>query len=277
MLVVARRIVVALHSSFIVHHSIMLLAARRIVIALLLTLFLLPFGYLSLLSVATGWRFPALLPEGLTAYHWGNMGSAGGKWAAHAGSSLALATLVGVLSTAMGFLTARHLSLHPKRQLWLMLAYFPYAFSPVVYAYCLMFFFNIFNLSGTFFGVLLAQCMLTYPFAILLFFNHFDATLQAMEALTHTLGGTTRATFWRVLVPVSRPALVLCFFQIFLISWFEYGLTSVIGLGQVQTLTVAVYQYIGEANQYLAALASCLVCLPPLALLWLNRRFVFRK
>ena len=36
-------------------------------------------------------------------------------------------------------------------------------------------------------------------------------------------------------------------------------------------------QYIGEANQYVAALASCLVCLPPLALLWLNQRFVFRE
>jgi putative spermidine/putrescine transport system permease protein len=77
-------------------------------------------------------------------------------------------------------------------------------------------------------------------------------------------------------VPVSKPVLLLCFFQTFLISWFEYGLTSVIGLGQVRTLTIALYQYIGEANQYVAALAGCLVCLPPLLLLWLNQRYVYQ-
>ena len=250
---------------------------RRIVLWVLLTLFCLPFAYLLALSLASGWRFPDLLPSGWTPGHWTNLGSAGGDWASNACRSLALATATGVLSTGAGFLTARHLSGHPKRQLWLALAYLPFAFSPVIYAHCLKFFFNISDLSGTFTGVLLAQFILTYPFAILLFFNHFDHTLQAMEDLTYTLGGSARAAFWRVLVPVSRPALLICFFQTFLISWFEYGLTSVIGLGQVRTLTIAVYQYIGEANQYVAALASCLVCLPPLVLLWLNQRFVFRQ
>jgi len=80
-----------------------------------------------------------------------------------------------------------------------------------------------------------------------------------------------------VLIPMSKLALLICFFQTFLISWFEYGLSSVIGLGQVRTLTIAVYQYIGESNQFVAALASCLIALPPLLLLWFNQRFVFRQ
>ena len=251
--------------------------AKKIALGVLLALFILPFGYLGMLSLASEWRFPHLLPVTWTMAHWTGVGSAGGNWTSSALTSLMLASTVGVLSTGFGFLTARYLSAHPKRQLWLMLAYLPYAFSPVIYAHCLKFFFNVSDLSGTLSGVLLAQFVLTYPFAILLFFNHFDRSLQAMEDLTYTLGGSVRAAFWRVLVPVSRTALLICFFQIFLISWFEYGLTSVIGLGQVRTLTIALYQYIGEANQYVAALASCLVCLPPLALLWLNQRFVFRQ
>jgi putative spermidine/putrescine transport system permease protein len=249
---------------------------KKLALALLLALFLLPFGYLLALSLATEWRFPHTLPLGWTLAHWTHLGSTGGHWASSAGTSLLLAILVALLATGAGFLTARQLSAHPRRRLWLMLAYLPYAFSPVIYAHCLKFFFHTTNLSGTFGGVLLAQFVLTFPFAILLFFNHFDDSLRAMEDLTYTLGGSARAAFWRVLVPVSRSALLVCFFQTFLISWFEYGLTSVIGLGQVRTLTVAVYQYIGEANPYVAALASCLVCLPPLLLLWLNQRFVFR-
>lgn len=250
---------------------------KKAAIAALLALFVLPFGYLLALSLATEWRFPHLLPIGWTLAHWTDLSSRGGNWASSAATSFLLATAVGLLTTGAGFLTARHLSAHPRRQLWLTLAYLPYAFSPVIYAHCLKFFFNVSDLSGTFAGVLLAQFILTFPFSILLFFNHFDHSLRAMEDLTYTLGGTARAAFWRVLVPVSRTALLICFFQTFLISWFEYGLTSVIGLGQVRTLTIAVYQYIGEANQYVAALASCLVCLPPLVLLWLNQRFVFRQ
>ena len=249
---------------------------RRTILALLVLFFLLPFVYLLSLSLASEWRFPALFPVGWTLMHWTDLSHSGGNWAASALRSLGLATLVGILSTGIGFFTAWHLSAHVWRRLWLNLAYLPYAFSPVIYAYCLKFFFNASALSGTLPGVLLAQFILTYPFAILLFFNHFDASLRSMEQLTYTLGGSAKTAFWRVLIPVSRQVLLICFFQTFLISWFEYGLTSVIGLGQVRTLTIAVYQYIGEANQYVAALAGCLICLPPLLLLWMNQRFVFR-
>lgn len=249
---------------------------KKTLLAALLALFVVPFGYLLALSVATEWRFPRLLPVDWTFTHWADLDSAGSNWLASAFTSLTLAAAVATLATASGFLTARHLSGHPRRGLWLTLAYLPYAFSPVIYAHCVKFFFIAGGLSGTWAGVLLAQFILTYPFAILLFFNHFDHRLRAMEDLALTLGSTPRQAFWRVVAPVSRVALLICFFQTFLISWFEYGLTSVIGLGQVRTLTITVYQYIGEANVYVAALASCLVCLPPLLLLWLNQRFVFR-
>lgn len=68
----------------------------------------------------------------------------------------------------------------------------------------------------------------------------------------------------------------MCFFQAFLISWFEYGLTTLIGIGKVQTLTVKVFQYIGEANIFHAALASLLLALPPAGLLWVNKQVLFK-
>jgi putative spermidine/putrescine transport system permease protein len=241
---------------------------KKLALAGLICLFALPFVYLLSLSFATEWRYPNLLPAAWGISHWVDIAGSGGNWVSNAFTSLVLALLVAGLSTSAGFVTAWHLSGHPRRQLWLTLAYLPYVFSPVIYAHCLIFYFHSSSLSGTFAGVVLGQLILTYPFAFLLFFNHFDHNLRAMEALTYTLGGSAHTAFWKVLAPVSRPVLRLCFFQTFLISWFEYGLTSVIGLGQVRTLTVAVYQYIGEANQYVAALAGCLVCLPPLALMW---------
>lgn len=250
---------------------------KKLTLAILIALFTLPFCYLLALSMATEWRFPDLLPVGWTLGHWEELGTAGGNWAASLGISILLAVCVALFSTTLGFLTAWQLAWHPKKQWWIVLAYFPYAFSPVVYAHSIKFYFNVANLSGTLTGVMIAQCILTFPFAILLFINHFDHSLKAMEDLTYTLGGSSKVVFWKVLAPVSRTVLMICFFQTFLISWFEYGLTSVIGLGQVRTLTIGVYQYIGESNIYVAALASCLVSLPPLFLLWLNQRFVFRR
>jgi putative spermidine/putrescine transport system permease protein len=248
---------------------------KKAVLMVLATLFVLPFVFLPVLSLAAEWRFPELLPQRWTMAHWALANNA--NWLSSAAVSLSLATTTAFLATVLGFVTARHLAWHKRRGLFLTLAYLPYVFSPVIYAHCLKFFFNVSNLSGTWFGVLLAQFFLCYPFAFLLFFNHFDQRLKAMEQLTYTLGGDDRAVFWRVLVPVSMPALLLCFFQSFLISWFEYGLTAVIGLGQVHTLPIGVFQYIGEANQYVAALAGCLVCLPPLVLLWFNQRFLAHR
>ena len=241
-------------------------------------LFMLPFGYLVLLSLASSWRFPELFPsQQLNLFHWASLGNTGVNWVSSLATSTIMALIVGGLSTTAGFLSSRILSAHPSRNLWLILTYFPYAFSPVIYAYCLSFLFNVLNLKGSLWGVLLAQFMLTYPFAVLLFFNHFDRQLCAMEALAGTLGSPTSVVFWKILLPISKHNLLICFFQVFLISWFDYGLTSVIGLGQVKTLSIMVYQYIGEANIHVAAIAACLLSFPPLILLWFNHQFVFKK
>lgn len=245
---------------------------RRFFFSSLLLMFVLPFAYFLAASFADQWRFPALWPPGWTLQHWAALG--GAQWSQSALQSLALAALVGAFATALGFWTAHGLSQSPQARRWLLWAYFPYAFSPVIYAHGLKYFFNVAHLSGQFWGVLLAQLVLCYPFAVLLFYTHFDVRMREMEALSYTLGAGPRAVWLRVLIPVSRPAILLCFFQIFLISWFDYGLSSVIGLGQVRTLTVAVYQYITEANTGLAAVSACLLCLPPLVLLWVNQAFL---
>ncbi|WP_373549369.1 ABC transporter permease [Haliscomenobacter sp.] len=251
---------------------------KKVILAVLFALFILPFGYLVLLSVASSWRFPEVFPsQNLSLIHWASLSRTGVDWLSSLATSALVAGVVGCLSTTAGFLSSHVLSIHSSRKLWITLAYFPYAFSPVIYAYCLSFMFNVLDLTGTLGGVLIAQFILTYPFAVLFFFNHFDQQLREMEALARTLGSSTTVVFWKILLPISKHTLLICFFQVFLISWFDYGLTSVIGLGQVKTLSIMVYQYIGEANIHVAAIAACLLSFPPLVLLWFNHQFVFKK
>ena len=101
--------------------------------------------------------------------------------------------------------------------------------------------------------------------------------MQELEALSYTLGGSRWQTFRKVLLPLSKNAMLLCFFQVFLISWFEYGLTNLIGVGKIKTLTVSVFNFINEANIFYAALACCLLVFPPMILLYINKRFIFLK
>jgi putative spermidine/putrescine transport system permease protein len=77
-------------------------------------------------------------------------------------------------------------------------------------------------------------------------------------------------------LPLAKSTLLLCFFQCFLISWFEYGLTHFIGAGKVKTLTVSVFSYVNEANPFLAALAGFLLILPSVLLLLANKKLIFK-
>jgi putative spermidine/putrescine transport system permease protein len=240
-------------------------------------LFYTPFAYLLLLSVATNWRFPLFLPEGMSWATWSYVFSTDLAIPKSAMLSVLISSIVAFLATFFGFFIGKTLAAHRLKGLFLAIICFPYSFSPVIYAFCLNFFFIKFNWIGTLEGVILAQFILTFPFAVALFINHWTQEMVNLENVVFTLGGTTRQAFFKVILPLSKNILWIAFFQTFMISWFEYGLTSVIGLGKIQTLTLKTYQFIGEANIYFAALASVLLIFPPMILLWLNKRFVFNE
>jgi putative spermidine/putrescine transport system permease protein len=243
---------------------------------ILAVLLILPLPYLFLLSFADIWRHPDLWPDGFTIRHWKDSLLAGGL-AESLLVSLFISATVALLGMTLGFGMARLIARHPKRVLLLRAAYLPYAFSSVVYAFCLQFYFLKTGLSGTIPGLILSQILIVFPFAVILFIGHWGTRMFALEELVQTLGGTVWTAWKKVVLPLSKPILLLGFFQTFLISWFDYGFSSVIGLGQVPTLTVRVFQYIGETNPYFAAVSSCLLILPPLILLWANSAYLRQR
>jgi putative spermidine/putrescine transport system permease protein len=240
---------------------------KKIKFLLLALLFSVPFIYLVLLSWAANWRFPLLLPENWSAATWHYFLETDQSVGKSLGLSVFISSLVGFFSSGLGFFISKNIAYHRHKNIFLNIAYFPYAFSPVVYAFCLNFFFIKMNLIGTIQGVVLAQFLISFPFAVILLMNHWTPTLRQLEETVLTLGGSTFQAFREVILPLSKPILWVCFFQTFLICWFEYGLTSIIGLGQVQTLTVKTYQFIGESNVYFAAMSSVLLVFPALILL----------
>ncbi len=244
---------------------------------LIIFLILFPFAVLLVLSLGRNWMYPNVFPAVWTLENWQILVAGNNDLSNSLILSLTISLSIAAVVTIASFITSKHIAFSRRRDRWLLLAYCPYVFAPVILGACLQFFFLKFGLSGNIYGILLAQLFITYPFGIILFSGFWNHQMRAMEQLVATLGGNTLQTYIKVLLPVAKGALLVCFFQTFLISWFEYGLTVIIGVGKVQTLTVKVFQYVNEANIFYAALASCLLVVPPVILLWLNRKFIFTK
>jgi putative spermidine/putrescine transport system permease protein len=235
-----------------------------------------PFAVLAFLSVSRRWIFPGVLPESWSAEAWTGLFSAGSDLLSSLLLSLVVSLLIATLVTFLAFVCSRALAYSKWGERLLPLAYFPYVFAPVILAAILQFYFIASGLSGNIQGVVLAQLFITFPFGIILFMSFWNEKIKALEGLVATMGGSPWLGWRKVVFPLARNLMSVVFFQTFLISWFEYGLTRLIGLGKIQTLTIKVFQYVSEANTADAAVASCLLVIPPAILLWLNKKYVFQ-
>jgi putative spermidine/putrescine transport system permease protein len=247
---------------------------HRLLSPLIAFLLIFPILFVIILSLGKTWYYPALLPEHWSVAAWGSLFQ-DQRISQGIVLSLIISISVGATASFLSLLLARSIAYSAHQRQWLVGAYLPYLVSPVVLAAAWQYYFLRLGMAGQVQGVWLAQFLITLPFGVIFFNSFWNIHIRSLEQLAATLGGSPWQSFWLVSFPLARGPLLICFFQSFLISWFEYGLTALIGVGKVQTLPLLVFQYVGEANVFYAALASCLLMGPPLLLLWINKRFVF--
>jgi len=250
---------------------------KSYILTLMVLLIVFPFAFMVLLSLSSDWRFPEVLPGYFGFKNWVTVVSSEAGLLQSFMVSVIISLAVGIVSTLSGFLISRAVFYHKNSQILALFAYFPYVLAPVVFGACLSFFFLKIGLFGNVMGVIVAQFLITFPYALIFFGSFWSKKIKSYEDLVATLGGNSRQTFFKVLLPLAKSMLLICFFQTFLISWFEYGLTSIIGVGKVQTLTIKVFLFIKEANYYYGALSCCLLIFPPVVLLYFNKRYVFKN
>lgn len=253
------------------------MSLKRTLFIIILLSFAIPILFLLYLSVSKQWFYPSIFSHPFTLEWWRLLFDAESTLLQSLLLSLFLSGTVSALATIGGFFASRAVAYHTKSKAWLLTAYFPYVITPVVFAIMINFYFLRIGLTGNVGGVLIAQLFITFPYAVLFFYGFWNERIRNLEQLVTTLGGSFKTVLTDGILPSARGMLTVCYFQCFLISWFEYGLTQLIGVGKVQTLTVLVYRYISEANPYLAALAGFLLVLPPLILLITNRKALMQK
>ncbi len=235
-----------------------------------------PLVYLLLLSVAGGWAFPAIVPADLRFGVWRDLLAGAGDFGTSILSSVFISATVGLGATLGGCIAGKYVAYHRHRRQLLFLSYLPFVMSPVVLGACVHLFYIKLGLAGTTAGVISAQMISAYGFGVIFFSNFWNRERRALEEIARLLGGTTAYVYRAVLLPAARDFLLICFLQTFLFSWFQYGITLLIGAGKVRTLPMQVFIYIGEANVQYAAASSLVLVLPPVLMLWANRRFLYR-
>lgn len=247
---------------------------RRLLALLLGAALLLPLALLLMLSFSRQWTWPVLWPKQWQLRLWHDLLSDSAGIASAVVRSLLMAVGVGALATLLGFPTSRQLARHRHRGRLLALVHLPYALSPVVLAVGLLFVFLKAHLAGNIGGVMLAQLIFAYAYAVILLSGLWNPRIDALVDLARTLGADNRQVWGRVLLPMALPMLTVCLFQTFLISWFDYPLALLIGSGQVQTLTIRLFGYFNSGDIRLAASCALLLMAPPMLALLVNHRLL---
>ncbi|MFB9235583.1 carbohydrate ABC transporter permease [Plantactinospora siamensis] len=126
-------------------------------------------------------------------------------------------------------------------------------------------------------GLVLADSTIAVPFGVLIctaFMSGIPAELTAAAAVD---GAGPVRTFWSVVLPVSRNAIVTVSLFAFLWAWSDFVFaTTLDGGGGAQPVTLGIYRYIGNNNQqWNAIMATAVVAsVPATLLLVLAQRYV---
>ncbi|MEV4714511.1 carbohydrate ABC transporter permease [Micromonospora sp. NPDC049374] len=126
-------------------------------------------------------------------------------------------------------------------------------------------------------GLILADSTIAVPFAVLIFTAFMSGIPDDLIQAALVDGANRLRTFWSVVLPVSRNAIVTVSLFAFLWAWSDFVFASTLaGGGGHRPITLGIYQYIGNNNQqWNAIMATAVVAsIPTTLLLVLAQRYV---
>lgn len=126
-------------------------------------------------------------------------------------------------------------------------------------------------------GLIVADSTLAVPFAVLIFTAFMSGIPRELIQAAQMDGARALRTFWSVVLPMSRNAVVTVSLFAFLWSWSDFVFASTLaGGGAHEPVTLGIYHYIGNNNQeWNAIMATAVVAsLPATVILVLAQRYV---
>ena len=131
-----------------------------------------------------------------------------------------------------------------------------------------------FGLAGTFAGVVLVHTVQGLVFAVWIATAAFAAVDRELEAAARNLGASASRTFPTVTLPLAVPGIMASAIFVFLISLDEFTGTFFVGVPDVVTMPLLLFNASMEGNYQIASITSLILLVPSVGFMLLIERFL---
>lgn len=114
------------------------------------------------------------------------------------------------------------------------------------------------GLQGTLFGVILVQIAYIIPYSVWILSPGFDFLDSGKSYAAKMLGAGDFDVFKEITIPVMSPFIFVSIIMGFILSFSQYYLTLVIGIGLVETYSTVIFPFIIVKDRALASAMSIL-------------------
>ena len=127
------------------------------------------------------------------------------------------------------------------------------------------------GMYNTWWSAIFADATIGIPFSVLILRNYFASIPKEMEEAAYIDGCSTIGSFFRILVPIAKPGIVVCAIFSFLYAWGDLAYSMTFIMDQTnRPITAGIYNFIGQYGtkwSYLTAYA--IVTIIPVALIFI--------
>ena len=249
---------------------------RGSVIALLAFVIFGPLANLLLWAFAERWYFPSKLPQEFGLKFWFQVFQPRGN----AVQSLVVSVIIALMTVAFclavavpaGYALAR-LKL-PWRGFILLVFLLPQAIPNLpIYVNIARMFYEV-GLNGTVFGVVLVHASHGLVLAVWIASAAFAAVDESLEQAARNLGAGPWRCFATITLPLAAPGLIASAIFVFLESLDEFTGTYFVGVPDVITLPLLMFNASMGGNYQIASITALLLLLPSIAFMLLVERFL---
>lgn len=235
-----------------------------------------PLANLALWSVAERWYTPYKLPVTYGTRYWGQVFRPTGDAMASLGTSVWIALLTVVvaltLSVPAGYALAR-LRL-PMRALFMIVFLLPQAFPSVaIYINVARIFYHL-GINGTVLGVVLVHAAHGLVYSVWIAAAAFAAVDRDLELAARNIGASPLRTFFTVTLPLAAPGVIASGIFVFLESLDEFTGTFFVGVPQVTTLPLLLYNAAMGGNYQVASITALILLVPSVLFMLFIERFL---
>jgi ABC-type spermidine/putrescine transport system permease subunit II len=235
-----------------------------------------PIANLVLWSVAERWYTPFKLPVVYGLRYWEVVFRPTGDAMSSLATSVSIACLTVLVALAVsvpaGYALAR-LRL-PWRTALMILFLLPQAFPSVaIYINVARVFYNL-GLTGTITGVVLVHAAHGLVYSVWIAAAAFAAVDRDLELAARNLGASPLRAFFTVTLPLAAPGIMASAIFVFLESLDEFTGTFFVGVPQVTTLPLLLYNASMGGNYQIASITALILLVPSVLFMFVIERFL---